>query len=153
EVQVVAVDLRNLPAIDELNEILPRMVAPALATPVPHLGRLVRTNAGAIDEVISVTNVYSTGVSLEQLPPLPATGARDLPIVLIVGEHIAPQAAAFAATLRSAGRAWVAGASVPLAVAETEWQGVGRQGLAVRTSLFEQLVEHTTALPRQVAAQ
>ena len=153
-VQIVVVDLRHLPAIDDLNEILPRMVAPALATPVEQPARFVRRNDGAVDEVFSPSNVYSTSVGPDQRPPLPATGARDLPIVLIVGERIAPQAASFAATLRAARRAWIAGKSVPLAVAETEWQGIGDRGLAVRTSIFENLVERPpTILPDQVAAQ
>ncbi len=153
-VQIVAVDLRDLPAIDELNEILPQMVVPALATPVSQLVHLVRTHDGPKDEVFSPFNVYSTNVGQVQPPPLPATGTRDLPIVLIVGEQIAPQAADFAATLRAAGRAWIAGESVRLEVAESEWQGIGKDGLAVRTETLINVVDQPpTVLPNQVAAQ
>lgn len=134
QTRVVAVDLRNLPAIDDLEAILPRMVAPAMKEPVPQPARVVRTHDGPADEVLIANSVYSTGVTLEQPAPLPATGERDLPIVLLTGRRLAPQAAAFAAALRAARRAWIAGESVPLSVAESSWRGVGDRGLAVRTS-------------------
>jgi hypothetical protein len=136
QTRVVAVDLRNLPAIDELEAILPRMVAPAMKEPVPQPPRVVRTHDGPVDEVLIENSVYSTGVTVEQPAPLPATGERDLPIVLLTGRRIAPQAAAFAAALRAARRAWIAGESVPLSVAESSWRGVGDRGLAVRTSMM-----------------
>jgi hypothetical protein len=152
--QVVALDLRDLPAIDELTSILPRMVAAAIQSPVPMPVRVVRTHTGQVDEFFSPTNVYSTGVSAEQLPPLTGTGERDLPIVLLTGQHLAPQAAAFAAGLRSAGRAWIAGESVPLAVAESSWYGVGDSGLAVRASMLANLApQPAEVFTNQVANQ
>lgn len=133
---VVVVDLRNLPAVDELNDILPRMIAPAMKTAVEQPVRFVRTHNGPLDESFSFFNVYSTSVEQLQPPAFAGTGARDLPIVLLTGKHLAPQAAAFAAALRFARRAWILGDSVPLQVAESTWQGVGRQGLLVRTSMM-----------------
>lgn len=146
ETQVVAVDLRELPSVDELKTILPRMVAPAMKEPVATLSRVVRTHFGPVDEVFSPFNVYSTGVGIEQEPALTGTGARDLPIVLLTGQRLASQAAAFAAAMRSARRAWIAGESVPLPVAESSWRGVGDRGVAVRTSLLAS----ATALPTEV---
>ena len=133
--QVVVIDLRDLPAVDELAQLLIAAVAPAMRTLPRSPKRWARVHEGPVDELVSPFNVYSTGIGTMPSVALAATGDRDLPIVLIVGDRIAPQAANFAAALRSSGRAWIAGGSVPLALAESEWRGVGTHGLAIRTSI------------------
>jgi C-terminal processing protease CtpA/Prc len=153
-VQAVVVDLRGLPALPELTAILEQAVAPALATPVERPVKLVRRHDGPIDEYFAPFSVYSTSVASADQMAVPAAGGRDLPIVFIVGERIAPQAAAFAAALRVAGRAWIAKASVPVAVAETSWHGVGDFGLSVRTSVFaEEKLLPPTILPDQITLE
>jgi C-terminal processing protease CtpA/Prc len=134
--KLVVVDLRRLPATEELAGILPRLVEPALATDVAGPMRLVRTHQGPVDESFTATNVYSTTLSYQPEPTIRGAGRTDLPVVLLVGPQIGPQAASFAAQLRGVGRAWIAGDSVPLVVAESSWQGVGDFGLMVRTSLL-----------------
>jgi hypothetical protein len=134
--RLLIVDLRHLPAVDGLDDILARMVAPAMRQPIAQPARLERVHDGPADEVVTAESVYATGLQFRQPAPLPASGPRDLPILLIVGQRIAPRAASFAATLRAARRAWIAGDGVPLEVAEAEWRGVGAHGLAVRTSMM-----------------
>jgi hypothetical protein len=132
--ELVVVDLRHLPASDALDEILARVAAPALASDVARPSRLVRVHDGPVDEVQSATNTYSTSLSYRTEPAIASSGARDVPLVLLLGAHVGPQVASFAAALRVAGRAWIAGAGFPIEIAESTWQGVGSQGLMVRTS-------------------
>jgi C-terminal processing protease CtpA/Prc len=135
--QVAVLDLRELPAVDGLDAALARAAAPALHTPVAQLARWRRTHNGPIDEWFSPSNVYSTSLDLEEAPALPATGPRDIPLVLLTGPQLAPAAARFAEALRVAGRAHVLGADVFSEVAESDWRGVGRTGLAVRTAAVD----------------
>jgi len=137
--ELVVLDLRDLPADAALDEILPRAVAPALASDVVRPSRLVRSHDGPVDEVYSASNAYSTRLTYRTDPAIVGTGARDLPLVLLMGPHLSPAVASFAAALRAAGRAWIAGASVPLEIAESTWQGIGDQGLLVRTSELSRL--------------
>jgi C-terminal processing protease CtpA/Prc len=132
--ELVVLDLRDLPANDALDAILAAAVAPALASDVTRPSRLVRTHDGPADEVYSETSVYSTTLSYRDEPAIAGTGARDIPLVLLLGTRVSPQVASFAAALRAAGRAWISGADVPIEIAESTWQGVGDQGLMVRTS-------------------
>lgn len=137
-VQMVVVNLRDMPAVEALRTILPRMVAPAMATKVASNGRRVRIHQGPVDEIFSATNVYRTSIGAVGGISFTPTGTRDLPIVLVTGETMAPQAAEFAGVLRLAGRAWIAGSSVLAEVAESTWQGVGAEaGVAVRTAYLE----------------
>ena len=133
-VGLVVLDLRDLPASDALDPILARSVGPLLASDVERPSRLVRHHDGPVDEVFSEFNAYSTTWSYRTDPAIAGTGARDVPLVLLLGTRVSPQAASFAAALRAAGRAWIAGAGVPLEIAESTWQGVGAEGLMVRTS-------------------
>jgi C-terminal processing protease CtpA/Prc len=137
--QLVIIDLRRVPEVDGVEAALAASVAPALASPVARPARRVRTHDGPVDEVFSAFNVYRTGVGHVHPAPLPASGSRELPVVLLVGEALAPRAAAFAATLRAARRAWIAGGDVSLSAAESHWQGIGSGGLLVRTELLEQI--------------
>jgi peptidase S41-like protein len=135
--EAVVVDLRNLPAVDELDAALARAVAPALLTQVSRPTRMVRAHDGPVDEVASAFNVYSTYVQ-PQPPEHPYTGSgdRDLPLIFVTGERMPAAAAAFAGVFRLAGLASILGADVWSEVAESEWHGVDRHGLAVRTGFF-----------------
>ncbi len=129
---VVLVDLRDLQAVSDLRQALEAAVAPALAKPVARAQKWVRQHNGLSDEVFTSMSVYSNKVIKVSQAPIPATGAVDLPLALLVGPKLAPEAAELAATLRLAGRAWLIGEDVLAAVAEMRWQGVGATGVASR---------------------
>lgn len=147
----VVLDLRDLPAAPGLEAALRRAVAPALARPVAPPLRWLRSHTGPVDEALLPFNVYSTSVVLRDDLPLPATGARDLPLVLLTSPRSAPETAALVGTLRAAGRAWIVGSDVHSTVAESEWRGVADAGIGVRTGLLEKLTGRTTIL--DLAAQ
>jgi C-terminal processing protease CtpA/Prc len=152
--RLAVLDLRDLPAVDGLDAALRRAAGAVSATPVRLPARIVRSHDGPVDEVRNPFNVYSTGVAVQQRYALAATGARDLPLIVLTGARAAPAAARLAGALRVARRAWVLGEDIWSAVAETSWRSVGRAGIAARTSLLTDLVpgadEH---LPAQQAAQ
>lgn len=140
--RVAVIDLRGLPAVPDLAGVLDRIVSPLLASPVPRAATFERGHNGPVDEVFLADNVYATFVTLGERPPLPATGRRDVPIVLVTGDRMAPAAARLAAELRMAGRAWVVGSDVTVAVAESRWHGVAGTGVAVRTGMLDHLFRH-----------
>lgn len=125
----VVIDLRDLPADPALAEALSAAVAPALATEVSGLREQVRRWSGFADQVFSRSNAYRTTVVKTHRAPLTATGSEDLPLVLVTDRRLAPEAAAFAATLASAGRAWIVGEDVLTEVAELSWSGLDGEGL------------------------
>jgi peptidase S41-like protein len=137
--ELVVMDLRDLPAVDDLDAALASAVAPVLAAGVVRPARWRRAHYGPIDEVFASPNVYSTFVGLDERGRLAVSGSRDLPFVLLTSDRMAPRAAAFAGTLRMAQRAWIAGADIYSEVAEADWRGVDKQGLAIRTEFFDQL--------------
>jgi C-terminal processing protease CtpA/Prc len=134
-IAAVVLDLRGLADESGLPSALVDAAAPALARRVDGPGRIVRTHAGPTDEVPGAGNVYSTSLDLALDDALPARGSRDLPIVLLTDSPMAPSTAAFAATLRTARRAWLVGEDVDAAVAEASWRPVGPFGIVARTSL------------------
>jgi hypothetical protein len=71
-------------------------------------------------------------VSLSE-PEITASGATDLPLVLLTEATMPPAAVEFAATLRLAGRASIFGEDLRTEVAEVEFAPIGRAGLAIRT--------------------
>jgi C-terminal processing protease CtpA/Prc len=153
--RVVVIDLRDLPAVDGLAAALERAAAPALKTPVERPARRVRTHDGPVDELFLADNIYSTSVTLDEQPAIAGTGSRDMPIVLLTSKRMAPDAAAFAGTLRFTRRAWIVGADVLAEVAEADWRGVADRGLAIRTQYFEQLTQGagSQVLPAEIVHQ
>lgn len=130
----VAVDLRALPDVPELRPSLAAAVGAARVTPLAWAARQTRIWNGWVDQVYSQDNVYSvdrTDVPGDEIAP---TGTADLPIVLLTGDRLAPAAAELAASLDTLGAAWIVGADVPVAVAESRWSPVGDRGLAARMS-------------------
>jgi hypothetical protein len=130
--QAVVVDLRHLPDVPDLAAALEAAVAPALAAPIPRAMQRVRQHQGMIDEVFNAQNVYSSDpIDLEQ-PALAASGAAELPMVLLTDATLAPAAAELAATLRLANRASIFGEDLRVEVAEARWAPVGAAGVSVR---------------------
>lgn len=129
----VVVDLRGLPEGPDTAPAVEAAVATALAAAVPRPREKVRRHSGLVDEVFSAANVYTSGlVTVDDLAPIAATGAAELPLILLT-EPVMPSAAAeIAATLRLAGRAWLWGEDLRMEVAESRWFGVGERGVAVR---------------------
>lgn len=128
----VAVDLRGLPAVSDLRTVLEAAVALALAQPVPRPNHRVRKHNGMTDEYFTRENVYSNEIVGLAQDPIPANGRTDLPLILLTGLQIAPEAAELAGTLRVARRAWIVGEDIPSAVAEARWRSIGEGGLAYR---------------------
>lgn len=137
--QIVVLDLRNLPAVDHLGDVLAATVRPLLSSPVDRPARWERGHFGPVDEVVAAENVYATFVSLDEQAPIGAAGPRDVPLVLLTGDRMPPAAVELAGALRMAGRAWIVGPDVVTAVGESAWRGVGGSGLAVRTGLLDRL--------------
>jgi hypothetical protein len=121
----VAIDLRHLPAVDGLRQALVAAVRPVLGTPVGRPVRAVRWHQGMTDEVFNAQNVYWNTITTLPQPPILDSGSAELPLALLIGRALAPEAAEFAGTLRMAGRAWLLGEDVPAAVAESRWHGLG----------------------------
>ncbi len=126
------VDLRDLPWAAGLREAILAAVSPALATPVPGLQARVRKHQGMVDEVFSAQNVYKNSVATVSTPEIPAAGAADLPLAVLTGPSLPPEAVEIAAALRLAKRAWLVGEGLRIEVAEARWQGVGASGVAHR---------------------
>jgi hypothetical protein len=137
--QVAVIDLRHLPAVAGLREALEQAVAPALSKPVDRPSRWVRFHNGPVDEVYYPYNYYSVSISTQDQEPLPASGRRDIPLILLTGHRMAPEAAQFAGALRMARRALIIGENVLSEIAEADWRGVGAYGLAVRTKVLDRL--------------
>jgi C-terminal processing protease CtpA/Prc len=137
--QLVVLDLRDLPAVDNLDDVLAATVGPLLASPVDRPARWERGHFGPVDEVFAADNVYATFVSLDEQAPIAAAGRRDVPLVLLTGDRMPAAAVELAGALRMAGRAWIVGPDVASAVGEAAWRGVGGTGLAVRTGLLDRL--------------
>lgn len=136
--QVVALDLRDLPDVPELAERLHAAVAPALMTEVPRPTRRFRRHVGHTDQLVSPQNIYETD-RVEQTPPaIEPSGSRDLELVVVTGERLAPAAAELAGSLRLQERAWLVGHDVFAEVAESSWRPIGERGAVWRSSdLFE----------------
>jgi C-terminal processing protease CtpA/Prc len=133
----VVVDLRNLPAAVGVGDAVRRAVATALRTaPTPPL-RWLRLHNGPADEVFTPFSTYSTSVEILNAPPLPTAATRDLPLVLLTSERMAPEVAEIAGTLRLTQRAWVVGDDILTQVAESRWRSVGSSGIAARTQVLD----------------
>ncbi|AKF86593.1 hypothetical protein MFUL124B02_29840 [Myxococcus fulvus 124B02] len=130
------IDLRGLPAAPGLEEALARAIGAISTTPVERLAGLVRAHVGMLDETTPY-NVYGNYIDRLAHEPHAATGQTQLPVALLTEPTLAPATARFAADLRMARRAWLIGAPVHAAVAESRWMPVSSRGLLVRTMRLE----------------
>lgn len=150
DADVVALDLRDLPDTDDLEEALSRAVAPLLATVLPSVNRTVLARTGLTDEVFAESTIYSVALDTT---PLPAIAPSDTPfngtLAVLVGERLAPATAKLAARLRVANRAWIVGHDVPLEVAESARVPMRDESLLYRMS---QLTDNAGTLSDTIAA-
>ena len=125
----VAIDLRDLPAVPGLDSMLERAVAPAIYTDIPRLPVRVKRHLGLTDELHEVTPAFANEVVEIERPPMEATGPRDLPLVVITDDSLAPAAARFAIDIRMAERGWIVGEDIPTRLAEARFGAIGDAGL------------------------
>ncbi|MCP3057435.1 S41 family peptidase [Myxococcus sp. K38C18041901] len=130
------IDLRGLPAAPGLEEALARAIGALSTTPVERLSGIVRSYVGMMDET-TYLNVYGNYIDLVTHAPHAATGQAQLPVALLTEPALAPATARFAADLRMTRRAWLIGAPIHAAVAESRWMPVSTRGLLVRTTRLE----------------
>lgn len=146
--QAVAIDLRGLPDVPELEEALTRAIAAASNTPASRVSARVRVHDGPMDEFFSV-NVYANTTQRLNALAYPASGAVDLPVVLLTNATLPPAAARFVVDLRATRRAWLWGEAVATAVAESRWVPLAQRGLSIRIS---QLEDDAGPLPDRIPA-
>lgn len=119
--QAVILDLRGLPQAKGLRQALDNAVAPALRGQVMGPSRRVRFHKGLTFDF----PIYLNTTIIRPAQALPALGDRDLPLAILTGRAMPPEAVEVAGALRLANRAWLVGEDLFPAVAETQWQGVG----------------------------
>src|SRR5262245_60007005 len=158
-VDLVVVDLRNLPAVPGLRAALDAAVAPALGSPVARSDRTVREHFGMKDEAFAEFNVYTTELIRQTQAAVPASwGSGQAPtLALVTARRQAPEVAELAGTLRLARRAWIVGDDVFASVAESRWQGVGTMtetgsGLLYRTEDLRLTGPHDPRWPDVIPA-
>ncbi|WP_342381981.1 S41 family peptidase [Myxococcus stipitatus] len=131
-------DLRDLPSAPGLEEALARAIGAVSTLPVARLSERVRHFFGVPDELEPEENsAYFNFVDLRTREPHLASGQAELPVLLLTDAKLAPAAARFAVDLRMARRAWLVGAPVHSAVAESKWVPVRARGALVRNSRLE----------------
>ena len=129
-------DLRDLPSTPELAAALDTAVAPLLGEDLPRGERAARVFDGYPDQVFSLGyNVYAESLLVVDRAPLVATGA-SLPLWVVTGATMAPEAVEMAATLEQESRAEIVGRSLLTAVAESRWAPMPDGGLAYRAFTF-----------------
>jgi len=139
EIARVAIDLRDVPQADGLALALQRAFAAVAMTRVDRLTERHRLCDGLPDEIFGIVASVPTVYGCESADSTPASGglegsaASDRPLALLTGPVIARDAASFAVTLRARRRAWLIGEGIPAAAAESDWFGIGRDGMFVRT--------------------
>ena len=146
--QAVAIDLRGLPDVPELEPALARAISVASNTPASRVSARVRAHDGLTDEFFSV-NVYSNTTQRLNAAAYPASGAEDLPVALLTNATLPPAAARFVADLRATRRAWLWGEALATAVAESRWVPMAQRGLSIRIS---QLEDDAGPLPDRIPA-
>ncbi len=143
--EVVILDLRDLPAVPELRAVLGAALAPALASTDAGSARRVRRFEGLPG---SFDNSSLKTLQVFLTAEWAATGAADLPIVILMGAALAPEVAELAIHLRRTGRAWLVGPGpVPAWVAESRWAPAGAAGIVYRYAVGAS----TTVWPDEVA--
>lgn len=151
----VAVDLRDLPAVEGLREAIEGAVSLALSEPVPRPKLSVRKLTGMTDELfipfkLAQGATYTSEIVVVAQAPIPAAAPSRLPLVLLTGSRLAPAAAEIAATLRLADAAWLVGEDVFTAVAETRWFGIGDHGIAHRDRMIGGHIPIADVIPADV---
>lgn len=137
-VETVVVDLRGLPAGDDTWTALRRAVSPLISDPISRLKRRVRLHQGMVDEVIAPAqgqyNFFKRRVETISKPSIDPSRdtLQQTRIVLRTGRTISPEAAEFAAMLKTSERAHIVGRSIPTAIAESEWVGTEYGGVAFK---------------------
>lgn len=139
QARAAIIDLRELPAAPGLEDALARAIGAVSAAPVVRLSERVRHHIGMTDEMTpeSEYDAYRNFVDLRAREPYAATGRDELPVALLTSPSLAPAAARFAADLRLARRAWLVGAPIHTAVAESKWMPVRSRGVLVRNARLE----------------
>lgn len=122
----IVLDLRDLAETPELASAIERAVSEAIASPLPPAGRVVHVRSGLTDEAFVPSNTtYFHRIERVELASPAANASSERPLVVLVGSTIAPSAALFAARLRVANRAWLAGSDVDVRIAESRWEPAG----------------------------
>jgi hypothetical protein len=135
DVSGVAIDLRGLPAAAELEAALAEATRAALDVELARPALSVRRHRGMTDEFAPVngySNIYGDSVVEIEQPAWPGAAAARLPLAVLTGPELAPEAAELAMALRLAARAWLVGEDLLAVVAEARWHGVGAGGLLYR---------------------
>lgn len=155
DARAVVIDLRDLPqptAADEwmaLRSALDHAAAPALARPVDRPQVRIRHHQGMADECLSDRSMYFADVVEHEDVKIPAGAKRDLALAVVTESRMPNEAALLAGALRMAGRAWIYGADVLAAAAESRWSPVGSQGLVWR---YEDLLHNHERWPDRIPA-
>jgi len=132
-IDALVLDLRSLDkGATDLRQMLSDVVSQALTTPVPGPKQWVRRHEGLTSELEGEAGPFKGQIVLEDLPDIPATGSRDLPLVLITENAMPPEAVEIAATLRIADRATIVGSDLATAVAEAKLFSADSTQIAVR---------------------
>jgi|GEM_PF-933826 len=135
--KALIIDLRNLPNVPALEDILKKAIGLALPGTWSRSSQKVRSHQGMKDEHFNPNNVYKNIIKIENNPPFQGSGSKALPLAFIVGKRLPPIAAELAGSLRLTQRAWLIGESIPSAVAESVWKGIGKAGLAFRVKALQ----------------
>ncbi|GHG65569.1 S41 family peptidase [Comamonas sp. JC664] len=146
--RAVAIDLRGLPDVPELEAALTRAIALSSNTPAPRVSARVRVHTGPTNELYALSFYSNTTQRLNE-PAYPASGTEALPVALLTDGRLPPAAARFVADLRATRRAWLWGDALATAVAESRWVPVARKGLSIRIS---QLEDDAGPLPDRIPA-
>jgi C-terminal processing protease CtpA/Prc len=152
EAKAIALDLRSLPQTEDAREAIDRALERILHGDVAALAVEERTCNGQPDEyLIPDHDLYGCRVVAEKKPALLHGRAETVrPIAVLTAPRMTPLAARAAITLRARANAFVVGAPVSAAVAESTWIGIGDKGIAVRTRRL--LLNAKTAVPDVVDA-
>lgn len=154
EARAVALDLRTLPDSADARAALVDALAAVLSTEVRLLDAEERKCHGQPDEVYGLVagidiDVYGCAATVAEGLRVQGKG-QDRPIAVLTAAKLSPLAAYAAVSLRSKLGAFVIGESVPAVVAESQWVGIGGEGLGIRTRRL--LTTPTKRLPDIVDA-
>jgi C-terminal processing protease CtpA/Prc len=128
----VAVDLRGLPNRPGLLPLLEASVLPLFTGSTFQGQEVVVEDTGLPAELQDYAGIYGVSSGALLRPTLEFTGSANLPVAILTDAAMGSDASEFAATMRLLRRAFIFGADVRMAVAESCWQGVGAQGVAYR---------------------
>jgi hypothetical protein len=131
----IALDLRDVPGTQEGAQAIASAVAALIAQPIATLNERVQVRVGFTDEAFNESGLYQAALESKPIASPAPRATTQKPLAVIVGKTIAPAGARIALALRAAGRAWLLGEDLDVAVAETRWTATGKtRGLAYRVS-------------------